>query len=628
MHPHGTAQVNRNFLFLLFLPPLLLPRAEDAGVPYSYDPGWQLRQPRGARGNPTPPYQTQYGAVAGTAQANGVNAFHSIPFARPPLGELRWKDPQPPESWEGVKDVSALAHECVQVNDDGDIPIVEGSEDCLYLYVYTSSAPQQTGGAGRKKGLKPVMLWIHGGGLQDGNGYLGGEDGPGGFYDGSNLAALFDVVVVSLQYRLNTFGFLASSMFPSENMTSVDGRPATGYGNFGFKDQRMGMQWVQDNIEYFGGDRRRVTLFGESAGGISMCYHLTSPASRGLFHRLIMESGSCYMQIQTKEAGEAMAKSLTNRTGCLKGTVEETKNCMQTALHIDLAYPLGNEKGPLNGSEYWVAPSFPWCMTVDGTLEGLVDPPHIMLRNGNFSRVPVIFGSNTNEFQCDCDREDLDKDCLFAVTIPAILPQLNPPYSDEDLRTILNHFLNVTLTDEEFISILDHYPSAEFEGNNTARLSAILVDTPGWIGSCETQLSAQDILVHNHKDVWVYHFARLGEMRRVGHFSEVAYVFNNCAACGTANSSDCCQGTYNSTSDMILSYHMGRFWTNLGRYGNPNGFFRSVWPRYTRLQQGPIMELNVPMKLRLGYRTRFCNFWNKILENRTRVIQKKIPSEK
>ena len=182
-------------------------------------------------------YQTRHGPVAPEQLPSGVFAFRSIPFAAPPVSALRWRSPQPPAPWTAPLDTAPFPPMCVQ---SGNMQL--GSEDCLYLYVYTTSAP-----ADAAADRKPVLLWVHGGGLQTGDGYLGSRAPPwlGGVYDGSRLAEEFGVVVVSVQYRLGALGFLASPEFMGE-----DG----GVGNYGVQDQRAGMQWVRDNIANFGGE--------------------------------------------------------------------------------------------------------------------------------------------------------------------------------------------------------------------------------------------------------------------------------------------------------------------------------------------------------------------------------------
>ncbi|KAM5126897.1 fatty acyl-CoA hydrolase precursor, medium chain-like [Mantella aurantiaca] len=224
-----------------------------------------------------PQVTTRYGALRGKTDTvketdRTAHVFYSIPFAKPPVGPLRFAAPQPPEPWTAVREATEYPPMCVQdpkilrymmMALNSTSPILPLSEDCLYLNVFTP--------ANRKKNDKlPVMVFIHGGGLR-----LGGA----GMYEGSAMSAMEDVVVVSIQYRLGMLGFLRSE----------DGRVS---GNFGFLDQVAALRWVRDNIEDFGGDPGLVTIFGESAGAVSVAALVLSPLARGLFHRAIAESGS------------------------------------------------------------------------------------------------------------------------------------------------------------------------------------------------------------------------------------------------------------------------------------------------------------------------------------------------
>ncbi|MBZ3891029.1 Cocaine esterase [Sciurus carolinensis] len=202
----------------------------------------------------------------------GVHTFLGIPFAKPPLGPLRFAAPEPPEPWSGVRDGTSHPAMCLQnadiMNTEAlnlgsiNLPPIPMSEDCLYLNIYSPTHA-------REGSNLPVMVWIHGGALVVGMASL---------YDGSILAAIENVVVVTIQYRLGVLGFF-----------STGDQHAT--GNWGYLDQVAALRWVQQNIAYFGGNPDRVTIFGESAGGTSVSSHVVSPMSQGLFHGAIMESG-------------------------------------------------------------------------------------------------------------------------------------------------------------------------------------------------------------------------------------------------------------------------------------------------------------------------------------------------
>ncbi|XP_073515736.1 fatty acyl-CoA hydrolase precursor, medium chain-like [Phyllobates terribilis] len=251
-----------------------------------------------------PQVETQYGKLQGkTLSATGtdrtVHAFYGVPFAKPPVGALRYASPEPPESWSSVRVASDYAPICLQdlhmmeqlfqtVKAKFSLPPV--SEDCLYLNVFTPT--------NRVKEEKlPVMVFIHGGGLMMGGAMM---------FEGSALGAHENVVVVSIQYRLGLLGFFS---------TGDDRAP----GNYGFLDQVAALQWVQENIADFGGDPDSVTIFGESAGGISVSALVASPLAKGLFHRAIAESGVAIMPglvAKSKEESVFYSNIVANISGC------------------------------------------------------------------------------------------------------------------------------------------------------------------------------------------------------------------------------------------------------------------------------------------------------------------------
>ncbi|HEX9219379.1 MAG TPA: carboxylesterase family protein, partial [Gemmatimonadaceae bacterium] len=208
----------------------------------------------------------------------GVTVFRGIPYAAPPVGELRWRPPQPAKHWSGVRDASKLGHNCVQHQPYSDIdPFAAGvSEDCLYLNVWTNSLASRVPLPASRTPLPasrlplPVLVWIHGGGFWAG---FGGEER----HNGARLAQK-GAVVVTLNYRLGPFGFLAHPALAAES-------PHHAAGNYGLLDQIAALQWVQRNVARFGGDPSRVTIFGESAGGMSVGSLIASPLAKGLFQR-------------------------------------------------------------------------------------------------------------------------------------------------------------------------------------------------------------------------------------------------------------------------------------------------------------------------------------------------------
>ncbi|KAL1441257.1 hypothetical protein MTO96_008679 [Rhipicephalus appendiculatus] len=264
---------------------------------------------------------TENGSVQGKTVTvlNGtteVDAYLGIPYAAPPIGELRFKGPVPPVSWRPyVLDATKKGSACIQFTPANPIPSwaeheSEQSEDCLYVNVWT---PRKKENATEQ--LKHVMVWIHGGGFNSGSASMD-------LYDGAILAAAGDVVVVSMNYRLGVFGFIS---LPNDR-TPVN-------GNQGLLDQVFALRWVHDNIVNFGGDPARVTLFGESAGGWSIGYHAISPMARSLFNRAIVQSAGVLVPQLADPFSVAEAKALqfADSVGCVSDDVNitSTVGCLQ-----------------------------------------------------------------------------------------------------------------------------------------------------------------------------------------------------------------------------------------------------------------------------------------------------------
>ncbi|PNF29114.1 hypothetical protein B7P43_G12621 [Cryptotermes secundus] len=227
--------------------------------------------------------------------------FQGVPYAKPPLGEMRFKSPEPPESWVGVREATQYAPICTQRSIFAKQVEVAGSEDCLYLNVFT---PQVDPG-----GMLDVMVWFHGGGF---------VSGAGSFYGPEHLLDE-DIVLVTVNYRLGPIGFLSTG-------------DAAAPGNFGLKDQVAALRWVHDNIEMFGGNPDSVTLFGESAGGSSVHYHMLSPLSRGLFHRGISQSGTalCTWALAANGSSSYQAKKLAKLLDCPTSPTADLVDCLRT----------------------------------------------------------------------------------------------------------------------------------------------------------------------------------------------------------------------------------------------------------------------------------------------------------
>jgi para-nitrobenzyl esterase len=296
-----------------------------------------------------PVVTTNQGAVRGTT-AGSVDEFLGIPYAAPPVGNLRWRPPQPPAAWSGVRDATTFGPSCPQPAGPF-APPGPFSENCLYLNVYTPAV------SSRDEGGRPVLVWIHGGGLT--------ED-AGRNYDGSKLAA-DGIVVITINYRLGALGFLAHPALAS--------RPGGAAGNYGLMDQQAALRWVQRNIARFGGDPRNVTIAGQSAGGLSVLAQMVSPGARGLFQRAIVQSGTFALNQQPLATAEAAGEKFATAVGC----PDQTAACLRSVPVSEL-----------------VSPS---VVEIPGVVDGavLTQPIGTALARGQFARVPVINGITHDE---------------------------------------------------------------------------------------------------------------------------------------------------------------------------------------------------------------------------------------
>jgi para-nitrobenzyl esterase len=301
-----------------------------------------------AAGKSSPVATVSSGALRGITTSGGY-AFRGIPYAAPPTGDLRWRPPRPPASWNGVRDATQYAPSCPQKPSPFQPPGPQ-SEDCLYLNVSTPTL--------NRDARRPVLVWIHGGGFT--------QDGALN-YDGTKLAET-GTVVVTINYRLGALGFLAHPAFAS--------RPGGPAGNYGLMDQQEALRWVKHNIARFGGDPANVTIGGQSAGGVSVLAHLVSSRSRGLFQRAIVESGAFALNQIPLAGAETFGKSFADEVGCS----DQTAACLR---HVPVSS---------------LVDDFP-AAAIPGVVDGKVLTESIgaALAAGQFAHVPLLNGVNQNE---------------------------------------------------------------------------------------------------------------------------------------------------------------------------------------------------------------------------------------
>jgi para-nitrobenzyl esterase len=409
------------------------------------------------------------GTVQGEVDGR-TRRFLGIPFAAPPVGTLRWRPPQPPAPWQGVRAANAFGSPCPQTPSINGTPSQD--EDCLYLNVWTPDpAPARP---------LPVMVWFHGGGNQSGSAGDLIPLGLGGlFYNGRVLAETRNVIVVTTNYRLGVFGFFGLSALAAED-------PHYPYaGNQGLLDQRAALEWVRDNIIAFGGDSDNVTVFGESAGSFDVCFHVVSPGSRGLFHRAISESGGCTTHQDGMADAETAAEGVSAAVGCAASA--DVLPCLRQVPVATLLNAGASSFNPI----------------VDGGF--LPDQPRALFAAGSFSRVPYILGSNS------------DEGTLFFIGVRPVTTQ------DEYLAALRDQFGD--LADQ----VADVYPADSFASPQAALVrafgDAILV--------CPTYDSARRAAAGG-ADVYLYNFARPIPLPQLAglhlgatHGAEIAYVFGS-----------------------------------------------------------------------------------------------------
>jgi para-nitrobenzyl esterase len=457
-----------------------------------------------------PTVTTRYGQVRGTA-AETATSYLGIPYAAPPVGQRRWKPPAAPERWSGVRDATAPGDPCMQRGGSTPWGDLAGpgtpSEDCLYLNVYTPTRPSAH--------KRPVMVWIHGGGF---------TVGSGAFYDGGKLAARGDVVVVNFNYRLGAFGYLAHPGLAAESPLGLS-------GNYGLLDQQAALRWVRENIAAFGGDPGNVTIFGESAGGGSVCQNLVSPRTAGLFDRAVAQSG-CGFPLPTQESQQRSGTAWADSLGCADVA------CLRARPAADLLAAASS-------------PTARWTPNVDGLVLPLQVPE--ALESGRFHRVPLLQGTTADEGRLTvATTYDLAGRQLTASAYPSAVRAV---YGDR--------------TD----AILARYPLSEY-GTPAEALGAIFTDSQF---ACLQSRTAR--LAARHVRSYQYEFADRHAMDYLGlpvsfplgapHGSEIRYVFGGVS--GTPEQ--------NALADRMLGY-----WTNFAKTGVPYAADAPRWSLHPNVQ--------------------------------------------
>ena len=460
------------------------------------------------------------GRVKGEA-ANGIVAFKGIPFAAPPVGALRWKAPQPVPHWQGVRDALEFGTRCMQGSIYNDMTFRDRgpSEDCLYLNVWTPAASAEA--------RLPVMVWIYGGGFA-----AGAASEPR--QDGENLAKK-GVVVVSMNYRLNVFGFFAHAELAKES-----GHDSA--GNYGLLDQVAALAWVHKNIAAFGGDPAKVTIFGESAGSFSISAQMASPLTQGLFQRAIGESGAFFSTVlnlkplaESEEADAKFAESIGAHS--------------LAELRAKPAGELMDAAGKQNGIRF--APN----------IDGYFLPRSVrdIYASGKQSHVPLLAGWNHDEggYGGIFGKE--------APTAPNFVAFAHKRFGDKA---------------DEFLKL---YPA---ESDEQAKRSAqdlggdqfIAFSTWKWL---EMQGATGNSTLYRYE----FDDAPPGNdsaARGAYHSAEIEFVFGALAS----------KNLPWRPEDKALSDLMSSYWSNFAKNGDPNGAGLPQWPAYSSQANYPVMHLD------------------------------------
>jgi para-nitrobenzyl esterase len=444
------------------------------------------------------------GWIQGIAE-NGLTIFKGIPFAAPPVGNFRWRAPQPVEKWDSVRHTTKFAHSPMQAGN----PAAGKSEDCLYLNVWTPVKSTND--------HLPVLVWIYGGGFS-----AGSTAEP--WYDGEQLAKK-GVVFVSIAYRVGQIGFLADPELSAENPNHVS-------GNYGLLDQIAGLKWIQRNISAFGGDPDKVTIFGESAGAISVSMLCASPLAKGLFRSAISQSGGSFGPTRkTMYPGENMKT--------LKQAEDEGRRYLQKAgvSSISELRKMEAEKLPAG---WGMGNAWP---IIDGYV--LPDDQFKLYQAGKFNDVPVLIGYNS------------DEGLSFS-------PGKTP---DEFMKAIQLRYGRFAA------DLLKAYPIGENNIPKTAR--DLTRDAAfGWHNWTWARLQSET----GKSKVYYYYFDQHPDYPKdspdYGHGSphaqDVSYVFQHIDPTNPQT----------TTSDLDISTSMGTYWINFTKYGNPNGNGVPTWPTF------------------------------------------------
>ena len=475
---------------------------------------------------------TASGAVRGLAYGGAVS-YRGLPYAAPPTGPLRFRPPAPPRPWGGVRDASTFGAICPQLDDSG---AVTGSEGCLFLNVWSPAVPPAS--------PLPVLFFIHGGGNVQGASSLA-------VYDGMEWASKGRAVVVTVNYRLSSLGWLAQPFLSAESRRGVS-------GNYGLFDVLEALRWTQRNVGAFGGDPSRVTIFGESAGGVNVCALVASPLAKGLFSGALEESGSCSRQpladfvtfggTVVEKAGCARA---ADGAACLRGL-----DASELLLAVPPQVSITSSSGQL------------WGPSVDGFV--LRDSPDTAMAKGAHNKVPFVLGANADETGSATPvvATETEYRAAIATQFGALAP-----------------------------AVLAQYPASAYP---TPRKALVAVTTDARF-VCPSRRSARAAAAGGTPGVFRYFFSYpANALNGAVHGVELPFVF------GTLTN---IVGYTPDPTARALSEEMNASWARFAATGDPNGAGLVSWPLYDPARDRTLVWDASPVSVD-GVRMPNCNFWD------------------
>ncbi|XP_076652400.1 acetylcholinesterase 2 [Halictus rubicundus] len=538
--------------------------------------------------------ETTSGLVRGfsrTVLDREVHIFYGIPFAKPPIGPLRFRKPLPIEPWHGVLNATVLPNSCIQERyeyfpgfpgEEMWNPNTNISEDCLYLNIWVpqklrlrhkGSEPPNNGD---RNGV-PLLVWIYGGGFMTGTATLD-------VYDADIMAATSNVIIASMQYRVGAFGFL----YLNQHFANSEEAP----GNMGLWDQALALRWLRDNAAAFGGDPDLITIFGESAGGSSVSLHLISPVTRGLVRRGILQSGTLNApwSYMTGEKANEVARVLVDDCGCNSTMLQENPARVMACMRSADARAISVQQW----NSYWGILGFPSAPTIDGIF--LPKDPLELLQEADFKDTEILIGNNKNEGTYFILYDFID---FFEKDQASYLER------DKFLGIINTIFKNMSQIERDAITF--QYTDWE-QVNNGYIYQKMIADVVGdYFFICPSIHFAQ-LFADRGMKVYYYFFTQRtstnlwGEWMGVMHGDEVEYVFGH-----PLNTSL----TY-SDKERDLSLRMILSFSKFAYTGKPTSE-ESEWPPYSRDQPQYFIFDAETNGLGKGPRTTSCAFWNEFL---------------